>query len=413
MQGVETPSLCFWGLLEDTLAQAPQWAQLGKRILMEPGLPLEQHCKKLDLLPDDLAIYRWVAALLQLDPSCPLQPLFWQMFFSLYFDGVKLEPGQAPSRAYRCFGVRALGTSKAILRAQLTERLTACAAVWKGKALANGNNSALGTFSSQTYNRFLVLQRCFEDPRYQSVFIDLSTEGIEMEVLMPFFTGSALEVGRSHEVWWVDPEVQFPEANALDQLQQHLRVLGVEQHPLRAPAAAVARASWKQLAQGGANSQEDAQTAKPQLQAIALVSPVTFTCRDTEQTVVDALEPVLAHLQSAAVEYETALATQTALDEEFLSLLSSLYRNRQVDRVLEQRCTEQECRAPALINLSRCEAQLDGRKQEQLQQNRASTTTLLQGKVLGVGGGGWHWPWDKDNGMERRAVADWKCSSGI
>jgi len=92
----------FEALYCETRLEAPLRNRLGVELAANPGKKLEAIALSLSLNLQSMAIYRWAEAALVLDPMHPLCPLYWQLFFSLFFASlsVTLATGTQATRHY-------------------------------------------------------------------------------------------------------------------------------------------------------------------------------------------------------------------------------------------------------------------------------------------------------------------------
>jgi hypothetical protein len=94
--------LIFESLVMETRKEASVRQRTGETLLLSNGTTLEASAKALKQSTGSFRVYRWAHYCSVLDPEESLLPLFWQMFFHLYFTAGSTPSGQRMER--RCFG---------------------------------------------------------------------------------------------------------------------------------------------------------------------------------------------------------------------------------------------------------------------------------------------------------------------
>jgi hypothetical protein len=97
-----TPYLTCVSLFAETIAQTNVRVSVGRTLLSQPSASVADNLRRIGSLPVQwLTVYRWANMAARLDKDHPLLPLFWMIFFSLFFANTEVQYAAGASRQLR------------------------------------------------------------------------------------------------------------------------------------------------------------------------------------------------------------------------------------------------------------------------------------------------------------------------
>jgi hypothetical protein len=299
--------------------------------------------------------------------------LYWQLFFALYFAGLKPTDG---SRVYRCFGHKLFTTGvKQRQRAQLSHRL----------------QQLIQELSSDSIDQPIVvrkrdlcqkMQHWLNSKSLLSVFVDLGQLGpdVDAPTLMPFFTENAFDLSRAPGLWWFQL-CTLP--TLLDNQPLHIKALkdvGLLEHPFQ-DVQFRATASRSRHYARVAQQDKDESPVPPPLSTIDRSYQAALLFDLSPGEAVNPLQRPFEVLDVAALRHADTQAQSMMLDGVYVEDLSKQYRLVTVNDVRQIYCTKSSgCLNAANIDLSRDESQLDNSVMTGMCKNRVHQSKLFSSK---------------------------------
>lgn len=171
------PYLLFHLLCLETILERDTRRTIARRMLDAPAEPLEAPVISKDLpWPlEALSVYRWAHACLHVPADCPLLPLYWQMFFAMYFANTENDAigriGEPPAYYGHLFFRGERTAILGLLQQRLaglvgihqaaTNRATAPEATAVGDAVDAGSWGALAALSPAAHGNLAQLYAAF------------------------------------------------------------------------------------------------------------------------------------------------------------------------------------------------------------------------------------------------------------
>ena len=335
------------------LAQMLLSTERGEKATPDTGAKaLKQHV-------ESFRIYRWAFFCCNIDPSEPLMPLYWQMFFAMYFETFEsTKPKDAGRKQH--FGHLMFSGSRELIKQQLRLRLDLIVDWHREQERANRQcnppNDTVTAFNLQLIELYGAMKSWLSGARPVPFLlesgVDLRTTETRYRQADMWLCSAAYDTPwnsqNSHKLWR-----QFVDHSVLaGNLSSSLRLGSNEQsQPRRTKPKTVPRAKGEVLSR---LLRAPVETAVPNMMPTFTSSPVDCQMTDDEpQAYVNIMASIrqdLTVLQNAAIAHATKFASLAVLDEDYLEALPSLFVNdtvRVAQQVVCNKLLGQPCDGPA------------------------------------------------------------------
>ena len=302
--------------------------------------------------------------------------LYWQLFFALYFAGLKPKEG---TLVYRCFGQKlfAFGVRQR-QRVQLSHRL--------GKLIDELSSTPTdlvdGDLISRKRDLCVSMQQWLRAKSLLSVFIDLGQleSSLGPTALMPFFNENTFDLTRAAGLWWfqlcalpslLDNQPQFVKA---------LKNVGLLEHPFQDVQFRATTSRSRHYARV-AQQDEDESPEPPPLSQIDRDYRAALRLDLSPSEAIELLHGPFEALAAAALRHADNQGQSMLLDDAYVQNLSKQYQLVFVNDIRQTYCTKgSSCLNPANVDLSREESQLNDRIMAGVCQNRVQQSKIFGSK---------------------------------
>ncbi|KAI9209867.1 uncharacterized protein BJ171DRAFT_485419 [Polychytrium aggregatum] len=366
--------LSFQALMVETLHEAPAREQLGQLLSRDIQIPISSAISNLALKRplSGFLIFKWIDSALEAPMEHPLTPLYWQVFFSLYFQKSTAPTNQMNAR----FGFRFLVDRKDLLDRAET-RLARCSQYHSDKIIKREPAGALddrdgldyySTLLSKLYNAMCLWIR---DSRLVTVSIALEhlSDRYFPERLNDVLEGNALQ---SDQYLWSD---LVPTGH----LQSHLKAL--VQSRLFSPRVTHRVTSFESIRERSQSAPDDEARA---VQSQPQPSPVYVSRPPLVPTLskldIPAIETIFRvdtkTLTAKARAFHVFVESHAQVDRDYMSQLPRLYINETKSGRVEKKCSP-KCSRAITFEYRYQEVRLIADVRRFLKENRAHSESFV------------------------------------
>ena len=381
------PYLVFDTLYAETLAESSIRAKVGDALCANPRARVEDLVKREGITTDDMRIFRWARFAAICDPDHALLPLFWQVFFCLYFAARSVTVAGVP--ILRGYGHIVFSSSRAGIATSLQNRLAYLAQHHRASASraeqqAQEAQRVEHAFLSRLYVAF---ENWLGEPRLSARSLALATlpESFCLAELQSVMEGDAECTGLPRRLWTHLVSGQLSRERDLERADW-LRFIDEARVRVPRSTASAALDAGSPPARG-AVLLVSAQTPFAPVVPRALSIPVSVAF-DAEfaSTPIDVEARVsadLGELRRAAENHATRLTAVRRLDAAYIAELPSEYINERLTFQTTGTCARgPACTRPAQFEfvLMQMKARVDVKAR--LRQVHTETAKMYSNRVL-------------------------------
>eukprot|EP01083_Nonionella_stella_P263356 894701_1 len=289
-------------------------------------------------------IRRWASFALFVEPDEPLLPLYWQMFFALYFS--RIEHGQfGKGNESGYFGYQfLLGRSGSTLLATCIDRLGFLGDHFS--RLATDDPMPLRLKLVRLFRAMLMwISTAHVGDLMHEIEISMSPESFWLEKLLPLSSTNVFESSRRH-FWWDLVDIDGLQASVVKHCEDFVPFKDFDnQSP--GPDKEKKHPNIRMR-----SSPIDMTPPMVNAECLALDLPTCLRLPVDQAAGGRAPKDAALAVKTAASSYENRLSLNSALDAQFMESVPDLYRNVETQSRFEQACSHNhKCRGKALFVL--------------------------------------------------------------